>query len=272
MTGGEPFLRTFADPGAALQRQADAAVVMSSILRPSIEEALASVLGQDFPGRIHVLVGVDVPGDVGPVERACARRRPGDIVQVLWPGYSTSVRHGGLCPARDGGVLRQVLTRLANSPHVAYLDDDNWWAPDHLATLRSAVEGAAWAHALRWFVHPATRRPICVDRWESVGPDRGVFRERFGGFVDPNCLMIDKRRCGAAVEQWINPLPGDPKGMSADRNVFAALRGLPCASTGEATAFYALDPADGLHAHRLRWMGDAWDEAAVRAGGRADLG
>jgi len=45
---------------------------------------------------------------------------------------------------------------------------------------------------LRWFVHPQSRRSICVDQWETVGPERGIFQERFGGFVDPSCLMLNK--------------------------------------------------------------------------------
>ena len=37
------------------------------------------------------------------------------------------------------------------------------------------------SYALCWFVHPHSLRPICVDVWETMGPNRGVYRERFGG-------------------------------------------------------------------------------------------
>ncbi len=267
-----PGLVTFADPGADLQTPMGAAVVIPTVLRPSLHQALLSVFAQaagGFAGRVHVLVGVDVAGqDLEVVEEACLRRPAGWVVQVLWPGYSTSVRHGGLCRARDGGVLRGVLTHLANSRWVAYLDDDNWWEPRHLATLKAALlqTGSDWAFSLRWFVHPATSRPVCVDGWESVGPGGGVFAERFGGFVDTNCLLIDKLACPAVPLLWTEPLGEDPKGMSADRRVFENLCRHKGACTGLPTVFYRVDLGDELHGGRVMQMGDAWAKAGVVVG------
>jgi hypothetical protein len=259
------YLRTFADETADMQRPFDVAVVIPTVLRPSLVAALESIFAQDFPGRIHVLVGVDHPtGDLALVEDACRNRPPNCAVQILYPGYSTSVRHGGLCPARDGGVLRCILTYLANSTLVAYLDDDNWWGVDHLRLLRAATDGRDWGYSLRWFVHPDTLRPICVDQWESVGPGGGIFNERWGGFVDPNCLMIDKTRCPEVPRLWNFPVPGDAKGMSADRRVFAALsRHEAVGVSGKATVFYRVDPSDGLQPVRLRHMGPQYDAAAA---------
>lgn len=262
------FLRTYADPGAVLQKPADVAVVIPTVLRASLIVALDSVFRQEFDGTIQVLVGIDVfRGDFSLMDTACQSRPPRCIVQVLYPGYSTSVRHGGLHPAQDGGVLRCVLTYLANARHVAYLDDDNWWRADHLARMRAAVARADWAYALRWFVHPASNRPVCVDCWESVGPGQGIFEERFGGFVDPSCLIIDKFACAAAVPWWNRPLPRDDRGQSADRQVFAALnRGLRGAGTGQPTVYYRMDPNDPLHSHRLQRIGPAYDAAGAENG------
>ncbi|MBN8898600.1 MAG: glycosyltransferase family 2 protein, partial [Rhodospirillales bacterium] len=250
-----------------LQLPFDAAVVMPTTLRPSIYYALVSVFRQAFEGRVQVLIGLDRPDSLAPVEAACAHRPEGWTVQVYWPGYSTSVRHGGLSPARDGGALRCVLTHLANSPFVAYLDDDNWWDEAHLSSLRATIEGCDWAFSLRWFVHPESKRPVCIDEWESVGPGAGVFKEMFGGFVDPNCLMLDKRRCEAVIGQWNRPLPNDQQGMSADRNVFGALRRLRGAGTGQATAYYVVNVHDGMQPFRLQAMGEAWHRAALGAEG-----
>jgi hypothetical protein len=117
---------------------------------------------------------------------------------------------------------------------------------------------------LRWFVHPDSRRPICVDQWESVGPGQGVFQERFGGFVDPNCLMLNKLTCEAVLPLWNRPIPGDAKAMSADRMVFDALRKhFRIAGTNEPTVFYKLDPDDGMQPLRLRLIGPAYDLCAT---------
>lgn len=164
------FIRTYAEPEARLQEPFDVAVVMPTILRPELKDALHSVFSQTILGRIHVLIGIDRPtADLSLLDAACEGRPPNCAVQVYYPGYSTSVRHGGLSPARDGGGPRCVLSYLANSRYVAYLDDDNWWRPDHLQLLHAAMAHADWAFSLRWFVHPTSRRAICVDQWEFSG-------------------------------------------------------------------------------------------------------
>jgi glycosyltransferase involved in cell wall biosynthesis len=256
------FLRTFAEDPGALQQQMDAAVVIPTILRPSLVRAVQSVFAQTFAGRIQLLIGIDRPqGDPAILEAACAARPPNCIVQALYPGYSTSSRNGGLSPAGDGGVLRCVLTFLANSRYVAYLDDDNWWDPSHLQTMWSVLQGAVWAFALRWFVHPASGRPVAVDRWESVGPGAGVFAQQFGGFVDPSCLMVDKTGCPDVIQAWNFPLlTADPG--SADRRVFHLLsRRHKGAGTGLPTVFYRMNPADILHQRRVLRLGTAYEDA-----------
>ena len=256
------FFRTYADDATSLQRPLDAAVVIPTVLRPTLVRAVQSVFAQQFDGRIQILIGVDqLGGALELLDRACTDRPSNCFVQAVYPGYSTAARSGGLTPAADGGALRCVLTLLANSPCVAYLDDDNWWAPDHLQSLRNALANAQWSFALRWFVHPVSEQPIAIDRWESVGPGAGVYNVRLGGFVDPSCLMIDKTACPDAVLAWNFPLfSEDPK--TADRRVFQFLnRQYRGAGNGAATVFYRISPSDEMHSHRLRWLGDAYDRA-----------
>jgi hypothetical protein len=134
---------------------------------------------------------------------------------------------------------------------VAYLDDDNWWAPDHLASLRQAIEGHDWSWSLRWFVEPESREVICIDEWESVGPDAGLFKEKFGGFVDPSSLMIDKLACHHAIPLW--SLTSFADGRGSDRLVFSRLReGHQARGSGQATSFYTINAADSLHTVRLQ--------------------
>jgi len=219
-----PLLRQFGPARAGF----DMAVVMPSLLRPSIAQALASVFAQDFPGTVQTLIGIDVPeGDMAPVEAACRDRPDNHTVLLFDPGYSTSVRHGGLHPAWDGGVLRVVLSYLAASRHVAYLDDDNWWAPCHLSALHQALAGHDYAWSGR----------IAVDRQtRAIGapmPDEG--------FIDPNCLGLDKLACEAVLRWWGLPKRDSRSAIDADRNVSRLLgawfRGR---ASGEASVFYAV--------------------------------
>ncbi len=260
------FFGTWCEPGEVLQHPFDVAVVIPSILRPEIAIALRSVFAQDLGGRIQVLIGVDRPGDIAPVDLTCAERPPNCAVQLIWPGYSTSARHGGLTPARDGGALRNLLSLMANSAYIAYLDDDNWWRPDHLRLLYQQMQHVDWAYSLRWFVHPESRRPICVDEWESVGPGQGMFQDRFNGFADPNTLMLNKLVCADVLPCWNQPLERDSTGMTADRRVFDTLmRRYRGAGTGEATSFYAMNASDPIHQLRLAKFGDAYAQAGATA-------
>ena len=255
------MLRHFGDTGA-LQEPFDVAVVMPSVVRPSLARALRSSLAQDHPGRIQALIGIDRrEGDLALLKPVLDAMPPRRVVTLLDPGYSTSVRHGGLHPARDGGVLRCILTYLANARRVAYLDDDNWWARDHLRLLGAAIEGKAWAYGFRCFVHPETNRLVAIDTWESIGPGRGGYAGNFGGWVDPNCLMIDKLACEPVIRRWAVPLHNDRSAMSADRNVFRALQRYPSGESRTVSVFYTLNPSDGLHAHRMTRFKDAYEQA-----------
>lgn len=256
------FFRTYADPDVSLQQPFDVAVVMPTILRATLTDALASIFAQDFNGRIQVLVGIDVPrGDLARIDAICAERPSNCVVQIFYPGYSTSVRHGGLSEAQDGGVLRQLLSLLANSPLIAYLDDDNWWHPVHLGALIREIKGADYAFTHRWFVHPLTKKIVARDDWESVGPGRGIYTEKYGGFVDPSCLLLDKRKCADILALWSRPQTLDKKGMSADRTVFQALAVRPGIRIEAPTVYYRLDPNDTMHKERMKVMALVYEEA-----------
>ncbi len=205
------------------QAPADAAVVIQTILRPSLLRAARSVFGQDFGGTIHLLIGIDVhDGDPAVLDAIRAECPSHVMLSVFDPGYSTSIRHGGVHGNGFGGALRTCLGFAANSRWVAYLDDNDWYAPMHLGLLRAAIEGRAWAFSQRWLIDPDTLWPICVDEWDSVGPDKGINRETFGGFAHPSTLMLDQLACQSVLPLWSQAAFAD--GSGEDRLVFQALR------------------------------------------------
>lgn len=216
----------------------DAAVVIPTTLRPELARAVRSVYAQDLAGTVQIMVGVDVAN--GPrnilveLKRECPARRELTVIDL---GYSTSARHGGIYRNWSGGALRTILSFAANSRYLAYLDDDNWWAPAHLSDLLRAIQGFDWAYSHRWYVDPDTGQPLCVDEWESVGPGKGIYRRRFNGFVDTNCLMLDKHKCHWVLPAWC--IPKNDKGAGVDRVVFEKLSAeYSSTCTGNATAYY----------------------------------
>lgn len=232
----------------------DAAVIVPTVLRPSLARAVRSVYAQDFAGRVQILVGIDVAaGDAAQLDALTAECPDRMMLTVAALPYSTSVRHGGLYPNRYSGALRTILTYAANSARIAYIDDDNWWLPDHLASLTAAIEGFDWAYSARWFADGESGETICLDDWESVGPGGGVFAAGFGGFVDPSSLMLDKLRCHDIVPLWSMAPFAD--GSGEDRLVFKALTERHKGNgTGRATSCYAIGEHDRNHATRLQRM------------------
>ena len=215
---------------------------------------MRSIFRQTFRGRTQIVLGIDkVVGDRGLLDEVLAERPAHQAITLLDLGYSTALANGGLHHDRWGGALMTILSYVANSRYVAYLDDDNWFDPRHIETLHTAIQGKDWAYSLRWYVDEATRQPLCIDAWESVGPRRGVYAESFGGFIDNSSLMIDKLACEAALRFWTvrYKLP-DGKGYApADRSFFEQIRNRPYGCTGEATSFYTMQANDFNHGARM---------------------
>jgi len=236
---------------AAKNRQTrfDAAAVVQTTLRPSLLRAVRSVYRQDLPGRIQVLIGVDIRQGDDSILDQLRQECPDNIcLTVIDPGYSTAHRHGGTYSNAYGGGLRTILSYAANSFYVAYLDDDDWWARDHLSSLRTAIEGKAWAFSRRWLVDQETGWAICRDEWDSVGPQAGGSNDRFGGFCAPSTLMLEKQSCHFVLPLW--SLAGFTDGTGEDRLVFDALqREHPWAATNKYTSHFEMRPAEQAQAH-----------------------
>jgi hypothetical protein len=247
-------------------------VVIPTVIRPSHLRAVGSIFDQAFDGTIQVLIGIDNYQRDEAILRELTDRCPSSCLLTVFDlSYSTSSLHGGLHPCGFGGDLRTILSYAANSRLVAYLDDDNWWADDHLESLRRAIKDFDWAFSLRWFVDEETGTPLCVDEWESVGPGAGAFRERFGGFVDTNCVMIDKVKCEPVLRRWSYPLHANPRGRSTDRNIFHELNlAYRWNASNEATAYYTIQASDGMDPQRRAWIRSRNGESLIPANASAN--
>jgi len=224
----------------------DAAVVILTTLRPTLLQTVRSIFAQDWSGRLQILIGIDVAkGETSMIDQLLAECPDRMAITTLNLGYSTSVAHGGTGPNPYGGNLRAVLSYAANSDLISYLDDDNWWAPHHMSDMIKAVQGFDWAFSYRWFVDGADDRVLCVDDFQSVGPDRGIHKDKFSGFVDTNCLMINRKNCLGVFANWTVPLFRD--GTGDDRRVFDVLRqGYTVGATNRPSVYYRLHGGRGI--------------------------
>lgn len=232
----------------------DVAVVIPTLLRPSLPRAIRSVFAQNIKGTVQILIGVDAHEGGTDITAELTRLPANMAVTVIDPGYSTARNRGGLHDAL-GGSLRAALSLLAHAPHIAYLDDDCWWAPQHLSSLHRTIQTRDWAYGLRYYVAPDVPLPLGIDTFESVGPGLGTYASNEGGFCDTNTLMIDKTRCEDAILRWTRAQRGHPSGRGADRVVFAALLGHEkFGATGQPTSYYEISENDNMHGPRMAFL------------------
>ncbi|MTI09126.1 glycosyltransferase family 2 protein [Curvivirga aplysinae] len=249
-----------------LQTAFDAAVIIPTILRPDLYRSINSVFTQEKVNRIQILIGVDqtTPEDFEKLNHFLNDIPDHVAVTILHPGYSTSERHGGIHLAYDGGSLRTVLSFLANSSYLTYLDDDNWWEADHIHALKSVIGHHPWAFTHRNYIHHESHAPICRDTYESVGPGKGTYAKGFGGFVDANCLMLNKLKTDAILGLWSYYIDGDINRKSGDRLIFDRLKDKDHGNTDIATVNYVIQPNDSMHIHRLNYLTDELREKHYR--------
>jgi glycosyltransferase involved in cell wall biosynthesis len=125
VVGGRTALNEPPHSQAAPSEWPSVCVVLPTYNRPGpMLEALDSVLRQDYPGDLEVVVVFDhTPPDMSLEQRGSTSR-----VRVL-----TNARQRGLAGNRNTGIL------AASSDLIAFLDDDDIWLPGKLTRQVSAL-------------------------------------------------------------------------------------------------------------------------------------
>lgn len=136
-----------------------------------VERCVASVSAQATALRVHhVFVADGTP--LPPLPAAS-----GVVEGVLGIALPTRCGDGGATPRAVGAAYALGALRVDG---LAFLDVDNTFRPDHLATVAGLAEGRDVVSARRFLCHLATGEPMVEDRADSDG-DR---------FTDPSCLFL----------------------------------------------------------------------------------
>ncbi|WP_238327080.1 glycosyltransferase family 2 protein, partial [Rodentibacter pneumotropicus] len=134
------------------------AVITSTIGRDELVRAIESVKVQTYPCRHYIFVDGEqfsekVKGLVEPYQ---------DLVITYLPmntGKNGMVNSG----------INAIASFLVEEDIICYLDDDNWYKPNHVEELVKVLDrGADFAYSLRDF-YSLNGQFICSDDWESLG-------------------------------------------------------------------------------------------------------
>lgn len=198
-----------------------AAVIIPTTGRPTLRRAVESVLAQTHPNVVAVVV-VDGP-QFGPATlEALDGILPDPRIQLMPLPQNTGAN--GYQGHRVYGSVPQLL----NQDWIFYLDDDNWFQPDHVAECVGScvANGLSWCATLRNIYEP-NGAFLCVDECESLAVVPTWFNPSMH-HVDTSCFCLSREVAVQLSMHWHRPhLPFDvdpAKAVSPDAAICNVLR------------------------------------------------
>lgn len=204
-------------------------VITPTIGTDCAAQAIASVQAQTYPFVEHVLVA-DGPRhhervrDLLPATQA----HPASILELP---HNTGA--GGF----NGHRIYGAMPHLVNGRFVAFLDEDNWFEPEHIATVMEEItsKGLSWGYALRSIIGPDDQT-LANDDCESLGqwptwnnPDEHL--------VDVNCYVLRRDIAITTGPVWYRRYP-DQRGPDFDLCGLLLREHPRCGTNGRYTVNY----------------------------------
>lgn len=89
----------------------------------------------------------------------------------------------------NGHRIYGAMTYIAEGEFLCFLDEDNWYEPNHIESLVETLHEKTWAYSLRKIVDQGNNF-ICNDDCESLGKWKSVLNDHF---VDVGCYILPKK-------------------------------------------------------------------------------
>jgi glycosyltransferase involved in cell wall biosynthesis len=132
-----------------------------------------------------------------------------------------------------GHRVYAAMPLMVNADYILFLDEDNWFEPNHVATLIHKIKSKdlMWAHSLRRIINERDEY-VCDDDCEALGR-YPTFYDHNVSFVDTNCYCFRREFLVGVAHHFYGR-------WGADRQFYAAVsKSLPSfGCTGEATVNY----------------------------------
>ena len=139
-------------------------VITPTIGSSKLLDAVESVKAQTYTHINHLIV-IDGPEyasavyGILPLDRN--RRDDKNINDVIAP-FNTGAN------GFNGQRIYAAYPHLINSDYIFFLDEDNWYAPDHVESLVKLLEQNDFAYSLR-AIYDENKNYLCEDNCESLG-------------------------------------------------------------------------------------------------------
>lgn len=175
-------------------------VVTATTGQPELERAVQSVQSQTYANIEHLLV-VDNPQAAAQVHEICRRNQGSVPCHCMELPYKTG--EFGF----NGHRIYAASAFLARGDYVSFLDEDNWFDADHIASLveRIAADGLEWAYSLRKICN-ADGSVLAVDNGNSLG-QWPTAESDATHLVDANCYMIRRDLAVRTSAIWNSRYP-----------------------------------------------------------------
>jgi glycosyltransferase involved in cell wall biosynthesis len=141
-------------------------VITPTIGSAKLLDAVESIKSQTYEYVNHLVVidGPDYASDVYSILPIDHNRRGNKNINDVVCPYNT----GGVGDGFYGHRIYAAYPHLVNTDYIFFLDEDNWYAPDHVESLVKVLEQNDFAYSLRQ-IYDENKNYLCDDNCESLG-------------------------------------------------------------------------------------------------------
>jgi hypothetical protein len=172
-------------------------IVTAATGHEKLVNCLRSVQRQSYAHVEHVIV-VDGPEWQERVQEVVTQAEPSQKpVHVVQLPQATGRNNW------SGHRIYAAMPYLLNSEFISYLDEDNWFDPDHVETLIFAIRKtqSRWAFSLRK-ICDFNGNVIALDNCESLGNLHHVFLNKGHFHIDTNCYLLHREVAVRCSPLW----------------------------------------------------------------------
>lgn len=185
-------------------------VITPTIGGPELVDALISVAEQDYEGEVTHLVVVDGRKYLSAVAAAIEVSGTNPTLLVLPENTGFD--------GWNGHRIYASIPVLVNTDYISFLDQDNWYLPNHLSSNIKVIEenNIRLSYSLR-SIYSKTKEYLCDDNCESLGlwPIYGI--PEAGYLIDTSAYVFTASFIQETCSLW-------RKGWSVDRDYTVSIK------------------------------------------------